>query len=86
MQGTQEVERMQKAQEAQTVEQIQESAGMRKEQRLQSMQKVQQLQIAGLCCDLVLPGDYERGRMRYPVQRNGFYSMVLPIISLSLLM
>ena len=40
---------------------------MRKAQQLQSMQKVQQLRIAGLCCDLVLPGDYERGQMRYPV-------------------
>ncbi len=53
--------------EIRTVEQIQESAGMRKAQQLQSMQKVQQLRIAGLCCDLVLPGDYERGQMRYPV-------------------
>lgn len=43
--------------EIRTVEQIQESAGMRKAQQLQSMQKVQQLRIAGLCCDLVLPGD-----------------------------
>ena len=32
-----------------------------------AVQLVQELQIAGLCCMVVLPQDYESGLQRYPV-------------------